>query len=160
VIYASGVQGKAGTVADLAKMEDVEPVFKAIIDYIPAPEAKPDEPLQALVANIQYDNYKGRMAIARIYAGTVKKGSQVAVVSRDGVVRKASVSAVSLFSGLARADVDSASAGDIAAISGVTDITIGETIADAANPVALPPIPSTISLAPASRAARMSSPVP
>jgi len=140
VIYASGVQGKAGDIADLTKQEDIEPVFKAIIDYIPAPEAKPDEPLQALVANIQYDNYKGRMAIARIYAGTVKKGSQVAVVSRDGVVRKASVSAVSLFSGLARADVDSASAGDIAAISGVTDITIGETIADAGNPAALPPI--------------------
>ena len=140
VIYASGVQGKAGETADLQSMEDIEPVFKSIINYIPSPEARMEEPLQALVANIQYDNYKGRMAIARIYAGSVKKGSQIAVIARDGSVRKANVSAISLFSGLARVDVDSASAGDIAAISGVADITIGETIADAANPRALPPI--------------------
>lgn len=140
VIYASGVQGKAGKTADLQSMEDIEPVFKSIIDYIPSPEARTEEPLQALVANIQYDNYKGRMAIARIYAGSVKKGSQIAVIDREGAIRKASVSAISLFSGLARVDVDTASAGDIAAISGVSDITIGETIADAANPRALPPI--------------------
>ena len=140
VIYASGVQGKAGKTAELQSMEDIEPVFKSIIDYIPSPEARMEEPLQALVANIQYDNYKGRMAIARIYAGSVKKGSQIAVIDRDGAARKASVSAISLFSGLARVDVDSAFAGDIAAISGVSDITIGETIADAANPRALPPI--------------------
>jgi GTP-binding protein len=140
VIYASGVQGKAGETADLSAMEDIEPVFKSIIGYIPAPEARLDEPFQALVANIQYDNYKGRMAIARIYAGTVKKGSQIAVISRDGAIRKAAVSAISLFSGLSRIDVDMVSAGDIAAISGVTDITIGETLADAANPIALPPI--------------------
>jgi GTP-binding protein len=140
VIYASGVQGKAGTETELSLLKDIEPVFKAIVDYIPSPEARVDEPLQALVANIQYDNYRGRMAIARIYAGTLKKGSQVMAISRDGVMRKENVSAVSLFSGLARVDVDSVSAGDIAAISGITNVTIGETIADINNPVALPPI--------------------
>jgi GTP-binding protein len=140
VIYASGVQGKAGMKSDLALMEDVEPVFQSIIDYIPPPEARTEEPFQALVANIQYDNYKGRMAIARVYAGSLKKGSQVAAIDREGAVRKASVSAVSIYSGLARVDVDMISAGDIVAISGIPDITIGETIADINNPRALPPI--------------------
>ncbi|MFA4999401.1 MAG: translational GTPase TypA [Parcubacteria group bacterium] len=140
LIYASGMQGKASDIKDLSLMNDIEPVFKAIINYIPAPEAKMNEPFQALVANIQYDNYKGRMAIARIYAGVVKKGSQIAVIGKNGAIRKANVSAVSLFSGLSRIDSDSASAGDIVAISGVTDITIGETLADAINPAALPPI--------------------
>ncbi|MFA5052448.1 MAG: translational GTPase TypA [Parcubacteria group bacterium] len=140
VIYASGVQGRAGTTGELSSMEDIEPVFKSIIDFIPAPEARLDEPFQALVANIQYDNYKGRMAIARIYAGTVKKGSQVAVIGKDGTVRKANVSAISLFSGLSRVDVDLASAGDIAAISGIADVSIGETIASVDNPMPLPPI--------------------
>jgi GTP-binding protein len=140
VIYASGVQGKAGVESDLSAMTDIEPVFKCIIDYIPAPETDVDKPLQALVANIAYDNYKGRMAIARVYSGILKKGDQIAVVSRDGVVRKESVFAISLFAGLGRVDANEVLAGDIAAISGVSDIAIGETITDFENPAALPPI--------------------
>jgi GTP-binding protein len=140
VIYASGVQGKAGDKPDLSSMKDVEPVFKAIVEYVPAPEIEEGKPLQALVANIAYDNYKGRMAIARIYSGTLNKGSQVAIVNREGVIRKANISAISLFSGLGKVDVDTVSAGDIAAVSGVSDISIGETITDLNNPMALPPI--------------------
>ncbi|MCK9497555.1 MAG: translational GTPase TypA [Candidatus Colwellbacteria bacterium] len=140
VIYASGVQGKAGAEPDLSAMTDIEPVFKSIIDYIPSPETDDKKPLQALVANIAYDNYKGRMAIARIYSGSLRKGSQIAVIARNGDVRKATVSAISLFAGLGRVDVDVALAGDIAAVSGISDIAIGETISNIENPVALPPI--------------------
>lgn len=138
VIYASGIQGKAGEKSDLGLIADIEPVFKAIVEYVPAPETDTEKPLQALVANIQYDNYKGRLAVARMYSGTAKKGERVAVIGRDGVVRKASISAISLFSGLGRIDVESVQAGDIAAIAGIEDISIGETIADIGNPVALP----------------------
>jgi GTP-binding protein len=99
-----------------------------------------ENPLQALVANIQYDNYKGRMAISRIYSGTVKRGQQIAVINREGIVRKSSVSAITLFSGLGKVDVEEVSAGDIAAIAGIADISIGETIADYADPRPLPPI--------------------
>jgi GTP-binding protein len=140
VIYASGVQGKAGNKPDLSTMEDVEPVFHAILEYIPAAKVDMENPLQALVANIQYDNYKGRMAISRIYSGQVKKGQQIAVINREGVVRKANISAITLFSGLGKVDVDEAFAGDIAAIAGISDISIGETIADQNDPRALPPI--------------------
>jgi len=140
VIYASGVQGKAGLESDLSVMKDVEPVFHAIVDYIPAAKVDLEHPFQALVANIQYDNYKGRMAISRIYSGTVKRGDQVAVIDREGVVRKSSISAITIFSGLSRVDVEEVQAGDIAAIAGITDISIGETIADLNDPRALPPI--------------------
>lgn len=140
VIYASGVQGKAGLESDLSVMKDVEPVFHAIVDYIPAAKVDLEHPFQALVANIQYDNYKGRMAISRIYSGTVKRGDQVSVIDREGVVRKSSISAITIFSGLSRVDVEEVQAGDIAAIAGITDISIGETIADLNDPRALPPI--------------------
>ncbi len=140
VIYASGVQGKAGDEPNLESMTDVEPVFKKIIEYIPAPESDIEAPLQALVANIQYDNYKGRMGITRIYSGKMKRGDQIAVINREGVIRKSSISAITLFSGLARIDVEEAFAGDIAAIGGMADIEIGETIASINDPKQLPPI--------------------
>ncbi len=140
VIYASGVQGKAGFEPDLSKMKNVEPVFQKIVEYLPAPEVNVEAPLQMLVANTQYDNYKGKMAIGRIYTGKISVGDQVAVFDHDGNIRKRNVSGVTLFSGLAKVDTKTAEAGDIAAISGIDDISIGETIADINNPVALPPI--------------------
>ncbi|MDD4931654.1 MAG: translational GTPase TypA [Candidatus Colwellbacteria bacterium] len=140
VIYASGVQGKAGKEPNLDKMTDVEPVFEAILDYIPPALVDTEHPLQALVANIQYDNYKGRMAITRIYSGSIKRGQQIAVIDRDGNIRKSSISAITVFSGLGKVDTETVLAGDIAAIAGIADISIGETIADINSPVALPPI--------------------
>ncbi len=140
VIYASGVQGKAGFEADLSTMTSIEPVFQKILEYIPGPIVDVSAPLQMLIANVQYDNYKGRMAIGRIYSGKIAVGDQINVFDREGVMRKKSVSAVTLFSGLAKIDAKIAEAGDIAAISGIDDIAIGETIADINNPVALPPI--------------------
>lgn len=140
VIYASGVQGKAGEKPDLDSMTDVEPVFKKIVEHIPAPKADLSAPLQMLVANIQYDNYKGRMAIGRISSGEIKVGDQVTIFDREGKMRKGTVSALTLFSGLAKIDTKVAEAGDIAAVSGISDVAIGETIADINNPQPLPPI--------------------
>lgn len=140
VIYASGVQGKAGDKPDLDSMTDIEPVFKKIVEYIPEPKADTASPLQMLVANIQYDNYKGRMAIGRIYSGKISVGDQIAIFDREGKIRKGSVSAITLFSGLSKIDAKVVEAGDIAAVSGVADVAIGETIADINNPQPLPPI--------------------
>ncbi len=140
VIYASGVQGKAGMVNDLAQMKDVEPVFETILKYIPAPKIDAAGPLQFLTVNLVQDNYKGKVAIGRLYSGTMKKGSPVAHMTRKGETKKEELTAIMVFDGLGRVDVPEAYAGDIVAIAGIPDITIGETIADLENPQALPTI--------------------
>ncbi len=138
VIYASAIKGKAGLKPDLDGMKDVEPVFDAILSYIPAPAIDDSKPLQMLTVNLVYDNYKGKVAVGRLYSGTLKKGTTVAHITRNGEIKKEQLSAVMLFDGLARVDVDTAEAGDIVAVAGIPDISIGETIADSENPVALP----------------------
>ncbi len=140
VIYASAVQGKAGLKPDLGEMKNVEPIFDNVISYISAPAIDSSKPTQMLTVNLVYDNYKGKVAIGRLYSGTLKKGSTIAHITRSGEVKKEQLSAVMLFDGLARIDVDTAEAGDIVAVAGIPDISIGETIADAENPVALPTI--------------------
>jgi GTP-binding protein len=143
-IYASGVQGKAGLSPRLEDMKDIEPVFEAIVKYIPAPKIDPavSDPniLQMLTVNLAQDNYKGKIAIGRLYAGTLKKGSTVGHITRSGDLKKQEITAVMVFDGLGRIDVDSAQAGDIVAIAGIPDITIGETITDAEHPMPLPTI--------------------
>ncbi len=146
-IYASGKQGKAGLAADLSKMTDIFPVFDAILKYIPAPVAEDDKPLQILITNTNYDNFKGRIATGRVYAGVVKTGQDVAHITRDGIIKKFKLTSLLGFEGLDRVDITEAHAGDIIAVSGIPDITIGETLADPANPVALPVLeiePSTV----------------
>ncbi|PIR87137.1 MAG: translational GTPase TypA [Candidatus Harrisonbacteria bacterium CG10_big_fil_rev_8_21_14_0_10_49_15] len=140
VIYASGVQGKAGLEPDLTKMTDVQPLFTLIEKEIAPAQADRTAPLQMLTVNLAYDNYKGRIAIGRLYGGILKAGQKVAHIKRDGAVGKAQIGNVMSFEGLARVDVTEAVAGDIVAISGIEDISIGETIADSENPIALPPI--------------------
>jgi GTP-binding protein len=93
-----------------------------------------------LTVSLAYDNYKGKLAVGRLYAGILKKGMTVAHINRAGEVSRAAVSAVMLFEGLNRVDVEEAHAGDIVAVAGIPEISIGETIADAENPVALPVI--------------------
>ena len=146
-IYASGKQGKAGLVPDLKLMSDITPVFDAILEHIPAPGGDPAKPLQILITNTTFDNFKGRIATGRVYAGTVKMGQEVAHINREGVIKKFRLTSLLGFEGLERVDIKEAQAGDIIAISGVTDITIGETIADPISPVALPVLeiePSTV----------------
>ncbi len=140
VIYASAVQGKAGLKPDLKEMKNIQPIFDAILAYVPAPLSADDAPLQMLTVSLIYDNYKGKVAVGRIYAGKIKRGMTVAHINRKGEINKAQLSAVMLFDGLARVDVEEAASGDIAALAGIPDISIGETIADAANPKALPVI--------------------
>lgn len=138
VIYASAIQGRAGLKSDLSEMKNIEPIFEAIVKYIPAPEIDVSKPLQMLTVNLVYDNYKGKIAVGRLYSGILKRGMAVAHINRDGVKKQANLSAVMLFEGLGRVDVEEAEAGDIVAVAGIPDISIGETIADIKNPVALP----------------------
>ena len=140
VIYASGVQGKAGLTKNLNEMKDVEPVFETIMSYIPAPKADASAPLQMLTVNLAQDNYKGKIAIGRLYAGTIKKNGIVAHITRSGEIKKEEITSVMVFDGLGRADVPEAYAGDIVAIAGIPDVTIGETITDLEHPTPLPTI--------------------
>lgn len=150
VVYASGVQGKAGTTKHLEEMKDIEPVFEAIVKYISAPKIGATDTsgnpvsdpnvLQFLTVNLAQDNYKGKIAIGRLYSGTLKKGETVAHITRAGEVKKVQLTSVMVFDGLGRVDVDEAQAGDIVAIAGIPDITIGETITDPDHPMPLPTI--------------------
>jgi GTP-binding protein len=140
VVYAAGAQGKAGLVNDLSGMKDIEPVFETIVKYIPAPKPSGTDTLQMLTVNLAYDNYKGKVAIGRLYSGVLKKASTVGHINRAGELKKAEITSVMVFDGLGRVDVDEAYAGDIVAIAGIPDVTIGETITDLANPMPLPTI--------------------
>lgn len=140
VLYASAVQGKAGYDEDLAQMKDITPVLDAVIEHIPAPKIEKGKPLQMLTVNLAYDNYKGKIAIGRLYSGTLKKGQEVAHIDRDGQVKKVKLTSVMTFRGLQQVEVDEAQAGDIVAIAGIPDVSIGETIADLNDPIALPTI--------------------
>jgi len=140
VVYASAVQGKAGLTPNLAEMTSIEPIFATIVKYIPPPEKGELDTTQMLTVNLAHDNYKGKIAIGRIYSGTLKKGMTVAHMTRSGAVTLEKLTSVMLFDGLNRIDVDEAVAGDIVAIGGIPDVSIGETIADPEHPVALPTI--------------------
>jgi GTP-binding protein len=138
VIYASGRDGKAGFEPDLSKMKDINPVFDAIIKHIPSPIADATKPLQMLVTSITPDDFKGRIAIGRVYNGIIKAGQEVMHINRQGVQKKYRIISLMTFSGLGRLETTETKAGDIVAIAGIPDITIGETIADPENPEALP----------------------
>lgn len=138
VIYASGKQGLAGLENDLSKMTDISPVFDAIMEHIPSPTGDPEKPLQLLVTTLSADTFKGRIATGRIYNGRIKAGQTVAHINRDGQIARARITSLMGFEGLGRVDIAEAEAGDLVAVSGIADITIGETLADPENPVALP----------------------
>lgn len=140
VVYTIGIQGKSSLHHDLSTLGDMRTLFDAIVKYIPGPTADASAPLQMLTVNIAYDNYKGKIAIGRLYAGTLKKGQIVAHINRAGDIQKAQISSVMIFEGLNRVDVSEVTAGDIVAIAGIDGISIGETIADVDNPKALPVI--------------------
>ena len=137
-IYASGKQGKAGLEPDLSKMTDISPVFEAILEHIPTPKVDPEKTLQVLITSTTYDNFKGRIAIGRIYNGTLTTNQEIAHITREGVIKKFKLTSLMGFEGLDRVDISQAQAGDIIALSGIPDITIGETLADPKNPLALP----------------------
>ena len=138
VIYASAKQGKAGFEQDISKMENIFPVFDAILEHIPAPAGSSDKPLQFHVMSITKDSFRGRIATGKVINGILRQGSTVAHIARDGAVRKIRLVSLMSFEGLERKDMAECGTGDIAAISGIADINIGETLADPENPFALP----------------------
>ncbi|MDN5746601.1 MAG: translational GTPase TypA, partial [Nocardioidaceae bacterium] len=142
VVFASG---KAG-IASLEKPADgtlpegsnLEPLFKTILDPIPAPTYTEGAPLQAHVTNLDASPFLGRLALLRIKQGELRKGQQVAWMRRDGGVKNVKITELLITDGLERKPGESAGPGDIVAVAGIPEITIGETLADAENPVALP----------------------
>ncbi|MCA1566439.1 MAG: translational GTPase TypA [Acidobacteria bacterium] len=119
---------------------DLRPLFDQIIETIPAPRALRSDSLQLLVANLDYNEYVGRLAIGRIFSGEIAQGETVAVIKRDGAVQKTRVSQLYAFEGLKREPVARAGVGDIVALAGMEGIEIGETISSADNPQRLPVI--------------------
>ena len=119
---------------------DLRPLFDQIVETIPAPQPMRNDSLQLLVANIDYSDYVGRLAIGRIFSGEIAIGDQVVVVQHDGNVRKVKISQLYVFEGLKREAVDHAGVGEIVALAGFDDIEIGDTITSADNPQPLPSI--------------------
>ena len=140
VYYAVGRNGKAwkDIPADIDDQGDLSVIFDAVIAEIPAPEVRLDAPFQMLVAALAWDNFKGKYAVGRISAGRVLAGDQVTLCKKDGQMAKARVEAVFMSVGLARFEVAEGIAGDIVQLTGIAAAQIGETVADAVNPVALP----------------------
>ena len=112
----------------------LEPLFQEIIRSIPAPRYDPDMPLQMLVLNLDYSDYVGRLAIGRVVNSTVRAKSDVGLVRQDGAVARARVSSLFMFEGLQRIEVAEAGPGDIVALSGFSEVSIGDTITDIDNP--------------------------
>jgi len=138
VVYASAREGKAGLSENLASMKDITPVFDAILEHIPAPASDPDGTLQMRVTSIMGDSFKGRIGTGRVYRGVLRTNSDVAHIDRSGRVHTRRLMYLMTYVGLERVEVPEVRAGDIAAVAGIEDITIGETVADPLNPEALP----------------------
>mgnify|MGYP001179683824 CR=1 FL=1 len=139
VLYTNAKLGTASTDAK-GGGEDLRPLFDAILKTIPLPQGDAAGPLQILVANLDYSDYLGRLAIARVFNGTMFTGEDVVIAKLDGTMHKTKITKLFSFSGLKRTDITETVLGDIVAVAGVEGITIGETITDAENPAPLPPI--------------------
>src|SRR5580700_2788376 len=142
IVYSSARAGRAslqrpedGTLPD---SPDLEPLFAVLRDTVPAPSYDPDEPLRAHVTNLDASSYLGRIALCRVYSGQINRGQQVAWCRRDGSVERVKISELFRTEALERVPAASASAGDISAVAGISDIMIGETLADADDPRPLP----------------------
>lgn len=140
VYYAVGRAGTsfAEMPADPAAKGDLTPIFDAIIKHIPAPKAELDQPFQMMVTALAWDTYQGKYAIGRVLRGSVKPGDELALINKDGNISKAKVDSVFVSEGLNRTKVEVAPAGEIVQLTGIADAQIGETLADPAQPDALP----------------------
>ena len=127
VVYASGRDGYSALSPDVRE-GDMQPLLQAIIDNIDAPGGDPEQPLQLLFSSLDYDDYVGRIGVGKVERGSVKMGQNVVICKQDGTTQNVKVSRLYQFEGLKRAEVDSAKAGDIVAVSGIEGLNIGETI--------------------------------
>ena len=139
IVYTIATAGTA-TLDPATPGHDITPLLDIILTKIPPPGAHPELPLQLLVLALAYDDYKGKIGIGKIQAGTIRVAQPVAQIHRDGTVGAGTVTAILAYEGLERQTVEQASAGDIVGVSGLPEIAIGETIADVEQPVALPPV--------------------
>jgi len=139
VLYTNARDGVASAEAGV-RGEDLRPLFDAIVEHVPPPKGDPAAPLQMLVANLDSSDYLGRIAIGRIFNGTVKLNDPVTVCKLDGSFQNTKVTKLFSFDGLKRIEIDQAAAGDVICLAGIEDITIGETIADQENRLVIPPI--------------------
>ena len=136
VIYTIATTGQAGLTPNLEP--DLKPLFDTILRQIPCPTADPEAPLQVLVTTLDYNSYRGRIAIGRVFAGRIAAGQSVARMTLNGEVLPESARYLHVYEGLTSVEVPMAEAGDIVAIAGLKDISIGETLADPEQPFALP----------------------
>ena len=142
VYYAIGREGKAWSSipSNTDEAVNLDSIFDAIIEKIPAPKVELDKPFQMLVTALSWDSYKGKYAIGRITRGRVRAGDQVALCKKDGSITKNKVELVFMSRGVSKYEVDEGVAGDIVQLTGVGSAQIGETVADANSPEALPTI--------------------
>jgi GTP-binding protein len=139
VLYTNARDGVASGEAGV-RGEDLRPLFDAIVEHVPPPKGDAAAPLQMLVANLDSSDYLGRIAIGRVFNGSVKLNDPVSVMKLDGSVQNTKVTKLYAFDGLKRVEIESASAGDVICLAGIEDITIGETITDQEHRLAMPPI--------------------
>lgn len=142
IVYASAKAGRAGLErpadGELPADTDLEPLFRTILETIPAPSFDPEASLQAHVTNLDASNFLGRLALLRVHNGTIRKGQQVAWCKHDGTVERVKITELLMTEALERKPAESAGPGDIIAVAGIPEITIGETLADPDSPVPLP----------------------
>jgi len=139
VVYASARNGIAGFEPDHLA-DNLEPLFRVILEHIPEPQVDTEAPLQLLVTTLDYDDYVGKIVVGRIVRGVAHQGESVALIKRNGTIERAKIGKVYIYEGLKRLDVPEAEAGEIVALTGLSSANIGETVADINNPEALPTI--------------------
>lgn len=139
VVYASAINGTSSTSDQLEDQQpSMDAIFDAVIEHVPAPIDNSDEPLQFQVSLLDYNAFVGRIGIGRVFRGKIKVGDNVALMKADGTKKNFRVTKILGFFGLDRVEINEAKAGDLIALSGMEDIFVGETVADAQKPEALP----------------------
>jgi GTP-binding protein len=137
ILYAVSRDGKAGAAPD-ALADDLKPLFETLLEHIPAPTYDEGHPMQALVTNLDASPYVGRLALCRVFNGTVRRGEPVAWCRADGTIEQQKLSELYVTDALDRVEADEAGPGEIIAVAGIAEITIGETLADPDDPRPLP----------------------
>ncbi|MRJ01951.1 MAG: translational GTPase TypA [Epsilonproteobacteria bacterium] len=139
VLYAAAREGYAKWSLEDPN-RDITPIFQAIIDHVPPPSGSPDNPVQVQVFTLDYDNYMGRIGIARIFNGKIERGERLLLVKADGEEREGRITKLIGFLGLNRLEIDRAEAGDIVAIAGFEEIDVGDSLVDPQSPMPLDPL--------------------